>query len=43
MRIEPQGLEAYLGGMNAEKGGDLVAVHALGSVVCVVGADRSIW
>ena len=43
MRVEPQGLEAYLGGMNAEKGGDLAVVHALASVVDVVGANGSVW
>ena len=42
MRVEPQGLEAYLGCMDVEKSGNMVAAHALGCVDAVVGADGSV-
>ena len=43
MRVEPQDLEAYLGDMDEDKVGDLAVIHALVSVVDVVGVNWNIW
>ena len=42
MRVEPQCVEAYLGGGGAEKGCYLAAIHGVWSGVIVVGTDGGI-
>ena len=43
MWVEAEGLEANLGSMEAQEGGDLSAVDGLRGVVGVVGAYGSVW